>query len=206
MIFFPIRETSFEIQNNTMSDSNTKSKDFSTREDKIIKSTLILCDDNKRKMSIVEKLKFCIEKIEGLRCDNVTKLDITNDLELVISSIKKSYNLSKHHLKQVNLSANQTEETYERISKRTKNASADVARILFNMQNNHTEKSNNIRLTIPNFTAAGDNPIEQHIDTPRPKHDFYKPKELWDTFNDIKFIRGYCVLLLRFFHGQHDCS
>ena len=89
-----------------MSDSNTKSKYFSTREDKIIKSTLILCDDNERKLSIVEKLKSCIEKVEGLSCDDVAKVRIVNDLKFVISSIKKSHDVSKHHLKEVNPSAN----------------------------------------------------------------------------------------------------
>ena len=94
--------------------------------------------------------------------------------------------MSKHYLKEVNPSANQTEEAYKRICRNTKDASTDVARILFDMQNNNNEKSANIRLTIPSFTAVGNNPIERHIDVPRPKDDAYKPKELWDIFNKIK--------------------
>ena len=115
------------MQNKTMRDSNTKSKYFLTRQDKIIKSTLILCDNNERKLSIVEKLKSCVEKFEVLSCDNVAKVSIVNDLKFVLSSIKKLGDVSKHHLKEVNPSANQTEEAYKRIYRRTKNASTDVA-------------------------------------------------------------------------------
>ena len=90
-------------------------------------------------------------------------------------------------MKQVNLSANQTEEAYERISKRKTDASADVARMLFSMQNNEVEKSNTIRLTIPYTPSAGKNNfIPQHLDIPSPENNFYKPKEIWVMFNNIK--------------------
>ena len=161
-----------------MSNSNTKLKCFSTQEDKIIKSTLILCDDNERKLSIVEKLKSCIKKVKSLSCNDVAKVRIVNNLKFVISSIKKSHDVSKHHLKEVNPSANQTKEAYKRIYRRIKDVSTDVARILFNIQNNKKEKSTNIRLTIPSFTTVDNNPIERHIDVPYSKDDVYKPKEL----------------------------
>ena len=161
-----------------MSDSNTKSNCFSTQEDKIIKSTLILCDNNERKLSIIEKLKSYIEKMESLSCDDVAKVRIINDLKFVISSIKKLYDVSKHYLKEVYPSTNQTEEAYKQIYRRIKDASTDVARILFGMQNNNKEKSTNVRLTILSFTTAGDNLIEHHIDVPHPKDDVCKQKDL----------------------------
>ena len=94
--------------------------------------------------------------------------------------------MSKYHLKEVNSSANQTEEAYKRIYRRTKDVSTDVARILFDIQNNNKEKSTNVRLTILSFTTIGDNPIECYIDVPCPKDNIYKPKELWNIFNKIK--------------------
>ena len=88
-------------------------------------------------------------------------------------------------MKQVNPSANQTEEAYERISKRKEDASADASRGLFSTQNNEAEKLNSIRLTIPHVPSAGKS-ILKHVDMPHPKNDFCRPKEIWETLNNTK--------------------
>ena len=50
-----IRETLFKTLNNRMSNSSKKEKDFSTREDKIIKSALMLCKDNKKNYKLIQR-------------------------------------------------------------------------------------------------------------------------------------------------------
>ena len=83
---------------------------------------------------MLEILNSCVAKIEGVTCDEIVKLDIIKILKHVSSSIKNSFELCKHHLKQANPSANQIEEAHERIGKRKGDASADVARMLFSIQ------------------------------------------------------------------------
>ena len=88
-----------------MNNSSKNQKEFSNREEKIIKSTLMLCEDNKRKKSMLENLNSCIAKTEGLTCNEIVK-----SIKHVYSSIKHLYESSKHHLKQLSPRANQTEE------------------------------------------------------------------------------------------------
>ena len=89
-------------------------------------------------------------------------------------------------MKQANPSTSQTEEAYEWINKRKEVAGTDAARIVLSMKHNEVEKANTIRLTIPHIPYACKSNIPQHIDMPRPKKYFCKPKEIWDMLNNIK--------------------
>ena len=97
--------------------TNTKNEDkgFSTREDKIIRSTLILCEDNNKQLILIDNLKSCLAKKERLECDSEIKLDLIKSLNNISSSMKDSHELSKFHLKKVNHNTSQIEEAYERI-------------------------------------------------------------------------------------------
>jgi len=65
-----------------MSNSNNKRKELSTKEDKLIDSTLFLTQDNKNKLNLINKLKEFSNVIEGLGFDHNQKsiaLSSTND-------------------------------------------------------------------------------------------------------------------------------
>ena len=59
-----------------MSSNNGKSKELSTKEEKMISSTLFLLQDNKLKLGIVSKLKKARSTIEGLEFYDNTNLDL----------------------------------------------------------------------------------------------------------------------------------
>ena len=64
-----------------MSNSNNKRKELSTKEDKLIDSTLFLTQDNKNKLNLINKLKEVSNVIEGLGFDH-------NQKSIALSSIK----------------------------------------------------------------------------------------------------------------------
>ena len=74
-----------------MSGRSKKAEELSTKEDKIIKSTLFLLQDNKLKFDTFSKLNKVRSTIEGLEFDDKTKLDLIQSINSVSSSIKKSY-------------------------------------------------------------------------------------------------------------------
>ena len=73
-----------------MSGSSTKAKELSTKEDKIIRSTIFLLEDNKLKLDVVNKLNKVTSTIEGLYFDDKRKLDFIQSTNSVSSSIKQS--------------------------------------------------------------------------------------------------------------------
>ena len=59
-----------------MSDNKTEAKEKHVKEDKLIKSTLIILEDNKNKFIIINKLKEIVCKIESLEINDNIKFDI----------------------------------------------------------------------------------------------------------------------------------
>ena len=53
-----------------MSDNNKEAKDKVTKEDKLIKSTLIILEDNKSKLNAIKYLREILSKIESLEIDD----------------------------------------------------------------------------------------------------------------------------------------
>ena len=64
-----------------MSCASREAKELSTKEDKIINSTLFLLEDNKLKLDIVNKLNKVGLTIEGLEFDEKTRLDLWKNRE-----------------------------------------------------------------------------------------------------------------------------
>ena len=60
-----------------MSDSNTEAKEKHTKEDKLIKSTLTILEDNRNKLNVLNKLKDITQNIESLEIVDNIELDIT---------------------------------------------------------------------------------------------------------------------------------
>jgi len=90
-----------------MSNTNINTeKSFSTREDKIIKSTIVLYEDNEKKVKVINDLKFCLSKCDELECDEVFKTDLIKTLNDISNYIQESYKINQHHIRQVNPSAN----------------------------------------------------------------------------------------------------
>ena len=71
-----VHETAFKEYVKNMSNTNKKAKELSTKDDKLIKSTLFLLQDNKNKLHLIIKLKGVTNFIEGLVLDNDRKLDV----------------------------------------------------------------------------------------------------------------------------------
>ena len=59
-----------------MSDNNIEGKEKHTKEDKLIKSTLIILKNNKNELNVLNKLKEIVHKIESLEIDNNIKFVI----------------------------------------------------------------------------------------------------------------------------------
>ena len=69
-----VRETSFKSNYlDIMSKSNNKRKELSTKEDKLIDSTLFLTQDNENKLNLTSELKEVSNVIEGLGFDHDQK-------------------------------------------------------------------------------------------------------------------------------------
>ena len=71
-----------------MSNSDGKNKVFSTREDRIIKSTLLLYDDNDNKIKWIQSLKSCARNLEALEFDKMIQLDLIETLNHKSNCIK----------------------------------------------------------------------------------------------------------------------
>ena len=65
-----------------MNSANTK-KPKGTTEDKKIKSTILLLNDNKNKLNYIITLNKCIDRIYKLDIEDITKNEITKELEIV---------------------------------------------------------------------------------------------------------------------------
>ena len=80
-----------KLEHQSMSGSSTKAKELSTKEDKIIRSTIFLLEGNKLKLDVVNKLNKVNLTIQGLALDDNMKLDMIQSMNSVLSSIKQSY-------------------------------------------------------------------------------------------------------------------
>ena len=118
-----------------MSKSKNKRKELSTKEDKLIESTLFLTQDNKNKLNLINKLNDVSTLIEGLGFDSNQKSNVLLSIKDASSSIKASCEATKIHMRRVNPTAHETEEAFEIIQKSKPDSNVDVARILFNMHN-----------------------------------------------------------------------
>ena len=174
-----------------MSSSNTPSM----REDNLIKSTLILMQDNEKKLNSVLALNNLLSKIKYVCLEKNVEENLAEHVESIISSTKNSYELTKHHLKKVNPSAHQTEEACNRILKKKDNPSADIVHILVNMHNSNVKNTSNLRVNFENakctsFQKANfETPPSMPI--PQPKHGpTCKPQEAWDIFLKLQSEEG----------------
>ena len=81
-IFYARYDMNFKLNYlHVMSNSNNKRKELSTKEDKLIDSTLFLTQDNKNKLNLMSELKEVNNVIEGLGFDH-------NQKSIALSSMK----------------------------------------------------------------------------------------------------------------------
>ena len=178
-----------------MSDNNKEAKDKVTKEDKLIKSTLIILEGNKSKLNAIKDLKEILSKTESLEIDDNIKLDIAQSMSKVSSSITKSCDVTKHHIKKVNLHANITEEAHERICKQKKQSNVDAARMLLDMHNNGVPKPQFERVELHDKESSPTKGkwfcLHNNYDVPAPESGTsYQPLEIWDVFYDVKKKEG----------------
>ena len=67
-------------------------KELSTKEDKVIKSTLLLYEDNENILKLIDCLKSHMSKIEGLSYDESIKTNLIRTIGHVSNSIEASTN------------------------------------------------------------------------------------------------------------------
>ena len=174
-------------------DAEDNTKELATKEDKVIKSTLLLYEDNENKLKLIDCLKSHMSKIEGLSCDESIKSDLIRIIEHVSNSIKVSHKLNFIQLKNTNPSAHQTQEACERIKKGKQKANEDAVCMLINMLNSCNESNTTIRVKLPTTKdkCAKNLQILNFIDLLSPKNGLLcKPYEVWDVFNNIKLNFG----------------
>ena len=81
-----------------ISEYTTKDKNISSK-DKVIKSKILLLNDNKKKLYLPDKLNSYIDKIYELKYIDNIKLNIRNVLKFIVLLINKLYKISKEYLK-----------------------------------------------------------------------------------------------------------
>ena len=173
-----------------MSDNNASNK--STAEDKKMKATWLLLDDNEQKLKSAEKLKASIDKLSmSLQFDDDDDHQTMSDLMEVHSNIKSSYDVSKRNLHQINPEAKQIEEARKRMKASADAESIDVAEALCSMHQRVDNNPKTVRLKLTYLKSENfrykNKSIKDHIDLPVPASgDVHAPVEIWDIFEHLK--------------------
>ena len=123
----------YKPMSNINQETTSSSKEYnkwSSKEDKIIKSTLVLLNDNKHKLRLVEELNECAVMIKGNNMQSSSLIYVVGKINSVSADIKKSHDAHKHHLNQVNPNAKLIAEAYERMERNRALEKTDAANIL----------------------------------------------------------------------------
>ena len=107
--------------------SDSKERNLSTKEDKKIKYTLLLLEDNDQKLALIEKLRACMDKMSKFLIDDNEKQSLTCELNSMSNSMLSSHELNKTSLNKINAQAKQIEESCKRIKTSREADSIDAA-------------------------------------------------------------------------------